>query len=53
MIVSQMTASFVVLLEGQVADTYTKICFVFHVKREEKSAESEKRMCAYSSFLLE
>jgi hypothetical protein len=48
-----MTASLVVFVEGHVADTQTKICLVFHVKREEKSAEREKRMCAYSSFLFE
>jgi hypothetical protein len=59
MIVSQITASLVctVLLveeaSGQDADTQTKICLVFQWNREEKSAEREKRIEAYSSFLVE
>jgi hypothetical protein len=59
MIVSQMTASLVCTLlfdavaSGHVADTQTKICLVFQWNSEEKSAEREKRMEAYSSFLVE
>lgn len=59
MIVSQITASLVhtVLFgddaSGHDADTQTKTCFVFQLNREEKSAEREKRMEAYSSFLVE
>lgn len=58
-IVSQMTASLVCMLlfdadgSGHVADTHTKICLVFQWNSEEKSADREKRMEAYSSFLVE
>lgn len=38
---------------GHEADTYTKTCFVFQVKRDERSADREKRIMAYSSFLVE
>lgn len=53
-IVSQITASltnavlFSAVWSGQDAATQTKTCFVFHVKSELRSAESEKRTVAYS-----
>lgn len=54
MMLSQMTAELLVLPGPvQSAVTYTKSCFVFHVKREERSASREKRMMAYSSFFEE
>ena len=57
MIESQMTALLLCGLPSlvkaagvvQSAVTYTKICFVFHVKRDERSASSENLMMAYSS----
>lgn len=59
MMVSQITASFVCRVlfaasaSGHDADTYTKTCLVFQEKSEDKSAEREKRIEAYSSFLVE
>ena len=59
MIVSQMTASLVRAVRlaaptsGHVADTYTKTCLVFQWNSDEKSAERENRMDAYSSFFVE
>ena len=55
-IVSQITASLTSSVDvafGHEADTYTKTCLVFQLKREERSAVSEKRITAYSSFLVE
>jgi hypothetical protein len=57
--VSQMTASFVrrvrfvALGSGHVAETYTKTCLVFQWNSEEKSAERENLIEAYSSFFEE
>ena len=54
--VSQIMASFSlspVVELGQVAVTKTKTCLVFQVKREEKSADRENLMLAYSSLLVE
>lgn len=57
--VSQMTASLVYSVRfwasasGHIADTYTKTCLVFQWNSEEKSAESENLMEAYSSFFVE
>jgi hypothetical protein len=54
MIVSQITASFVQTVlfaasfSGHDAVTYTNTCFVFHEKRDERSADKEKRIEAYS-----
>jgi hypothetical protein len=59
MIVSQITASFVrtdlfaASLSGHDAVTYTNTCFVFQVKRDERSADKEKRIEAYSSLFGE
>ena len=57
MMLSQMTALFVAFVEleesGHSAVTYTNSCFVFHVKRELRSASRLNLMMAYSSFLVE
>lgn len=64
MMLSQMTAWFVAFCpppdpdpdpdpDGHSAVTYTKSCFVFHVKSDDRSASSENFIIAYSSFLEE
>lgn len=57
MILSQMTAVLVasvalVCSSPHSAVTYTKTCFVFHVKSDDRSASRWKRTTAYSSFFL-
>lgn len=56
MIESHIIASFDTFVDealGHNADTKINTCFVFQVNSDEKSAESEKRMTPYSSFLVE